>query len=554
MKYVFLTGCLLATVGNAQAQASRPGILDVNNYRGRVYPTTQLWRDLVSQPQAPYGIGLEIPKPTAPGQPSRQTMFTAGLWLGGMDAQSQLYVAAETYRQGSPRDVGFWTGPASQASTTVLSGNQVAYDSVWSVTRAEITLHRAQYAQPGYQMPRAIATWPGHVTGTTPIERLAPFADLNGNDRYEPALGEYPDVPGDQAMFFVCNDMAGIKVPFSPAMRVDIHVLVYAFAGSGFADPLANTAFIRYTIHNRSARAYQDVYVGHWADFDIGKYDDDYVGTDRARRMLYAYNGDAFDEDDLSAANPVYGYGTNPPTQGIMLLSDTLAASVCYNNDFSVNGIPTQAYNYYNYMHGKITTGVDLRYGGDGLSGTTGTAPYPWMYSGNPATGTGWTEGSVANQPGDRRGLISAGPYSLPVGGSKVFEIAYVFSQGAGGGSAPHLASVGALQQASSQILARYQGGTLAAPRALEKAATLALSPNPASRTATIHAALPAGTASATLTLRDGLGRAVRSVAIRAATTSLDLRGLPAGLYHATLTGADGRALASQRLVVTAGE
>ena len=61
---------------------------------------------------------------------------------------------------------------------------------------------------------------------------------------------------------------------------------------------------------------------------------------------------------------------------------------------------------------------------------------------------------------------------------------------------------------------------------------------------------LPAGVAAATLTLRDGLGRAVRTVTVRGATTALDLRGLAGGLYHATLSGPDGRALATQRLVV----
>ncbi len=555
MKHFFLTAGLLANATAVWAQASRPGVLDVNNYRGEVYPTTNLWRGPGVGPYNLAGYGLEVPKATGPGQPLRLSTFMAGLWLGGVDAQTQLYVAAEMYRQGTPGDIGFWTGPISQISAAPPRRDNSAYDSVWSVTRAEITTHRAQYAQPGYQMPAAVRFWPGHVPGTTPVERLAPFADLNGNNLYEPALGEYPDVPGDQALFYVCNDMAGTKEPFSPPMGVDVHVLTYAYAGSGPTDPLANSAFIRYTIHNRSARAYQDVRIGHWADFDLGNWSDDRVGSDRARRMMYAYNGDAFDEDTTSLIGTTtvttYGYGATPPVQAIQLLSDTLAAAVYYNNDLSVFGTPTRAQEYYNYLRAKIRTGVDLHYGGDGIIGATG-GPWPWMFDGDPVTNTGWTEASAGIAPGDRRGLIAAGPYTLPVGGSQVFEMAYVFAPGVGGTISPQLASVAGLQQATSQILARYQSGALAAPHALETAATLALSPNPATRTATIHAALPAGTASATLTLRDALGRAVRTATVRGGATPLDLRGLAAGLYHATLTTADGRALAHQRLVVAA--
>lgn len=559
MKYFFLSGCLLMSTASALAQGAAVGTLDVNNYRAPVLPSTSLWRKYQSLHQV--NGETEIPKITAPGQPQRSTMFSAGMWLGGQDAQGQLYVAAETYRQGNPADRGFWTGPASQTTSPVSLGDNPAYDSVWSVARIDITVHRAQYNQPGYQMPRAIAGWPGHVPGTTPLERLAPFADLNGNNLYEPALGEYPDVPGDQALFFVCNDQASVKEPFSPAMGVDVHGLVYAFAGTGPNDPLFNTVFVRYTLHNRANRAYQNVYVGHWADFDLGNFNDDYIGTDRARRMLYAYNGDAFDQDSAYRVrigpnqfryDTLHGYGANPPAQGVVLLSDTLAASVTYYNDFSASGNPTQAQHYYNYLRGKIKSGQDLNYGGDGLTGTTGQ-PWPWMFDGNPATNTGWTEANAGRAPGDRRGLLSAGPYVLPVGGSRVVELAYVFAQGPGSSTSPQLASVTALQQAADLIYNRYQSGTLAAPRAHETAATLALSPNPASRTATIHAALPAGVASATLTLRDALGRAVRTVTVRGATTALDLRGLAAGLYHATLMAPNGRALARQRLVV-AGE
>ena len=130
--------------------------------------------------------------------------------------------------------------------------------------------------------------------------------------------------------------------------------------------------------------------------------------------MLYAYNGDAFDQDTVYRVrigqgqfrnDSVYGYGNNPPAQAIQLLSDTLRAAVHYRNDFSTTGNPTAAAHFYNYLQGRITTGVSLMYGGDGLTGTNGQ-PWPWMYDGDPVAGTGWTESSVSHIPSDRRGLF----------------------------------------------------------------------------------------------------------------------------------------------------
>ena len=76
--------------------------------------------------------------------------------------------------------------------------------------------------------------------------------------------------------------------------------------------------------------------------------------------------------------------------------------------------------------------------------------------------------------------------------------------------------------------------------------------PNPARTTTT--ALLPAlpGTATATLTLRDALGRALRTQTVALSTAGLhqelDLSGLPAGLYAVQVRA--GTATATRRLVV----
>ena len=115
------------------------------------------------------------------------------------------------------------------------------YNQVWKLERTLIDAHIAQWDQPGYVMPYVIATWPGNgdVSNGEPAV-LAPFADLNANDIYEPEQGEYPLIRGDMAVYNIQHTVptSGGDVP-----RADIHMMHYAFADP--TDPsLYNTVFL----------------------------------------------------------------------------------------------------------------------------------------------------------------------------------------------------------------------------------------------------------------------------------------------------------------------
>ena len=59
---------------------------------------------------------------------------------------------------------------------------------------------------------------------------------------------------------------------------------------------------------------------------------------------------------------------------------------VYYNNGFGVNGQPTQALHYYNYMNGIWKNGQRMAYGGDGISAGTGAnleIPADYMFPGD---------------------------------------------------------------------------------------------------------------------------------------------------------------------------
>ncbi len=569
-----LTTSLLLISPLAQAQwlpLPDTAFIEANSARGLMTSYGTLWYNVATG-----STGLEVPK-RLPGARKLSTVYAANLWIGGLDAANTLYMAGETYRQGAPPSVSFWCGPVadSTAPSVGLLGDP-AYNYVWEMSRAEINTHILASGQPGYQPSARIAAWPGRSLTRCP-NGGAPFVNVGGDSlRYEPELGDYPDIPGEVALFTITNDHAARKEPYTPAIGLEVHTMVSAYASANGAAPVDSTILVRYTLYNRSAIDYHDVWLGHWVDFDIGNPFDDYIGCDRNRQMMYGYNSTDFDSDTVhgyepSANGDLYftviapGYGANPPAQGVVLLSDSLAGFTYYNNNINVyNGNPAPPGDYYNYLRGRWRDGIPITYGGDGRNG--GGAPTPYMFDGDPVAGTGWTEQSAGNPPGDRRGLATAGPYTFGAGQSRVFELAYVFARSRG--LTRPFTSITALRRAADQIRTQYVThsfpvtpyATAPAPvvPTVVTAISLALVPNPTAGRLTAELALPAQSGATALTVRDALGRIVRTVPVAATaehvSVPLDLRGLAPGIYLTILTDAAGRALAHQRLALVGSE
>ena len=75
-------------------------LLDINNVKTMILNGGDMWWDL-SNPK------YEIPKNSG-----KHSLFAGSLWIGGLDDEDQLKVAAQTYRQ-SGND--FWPGPLDNA-------------------------------------------------------------------------------------------------------------------------------------------------------------------------------------------------------------------------------------------------------------------------------------------------------------------------------------------------------------------------------------------------------------------------------------------------------
>ncbi|MEO1437903.1 MAG: T9SS type A sorting domain-containing protein, partial [Bacteroidota bacterium] len=100
-----------------------------------------------------------------------------------------------------------------------------------------------------------------------------------------------------------------------------------------------------------------------------------------------------------------------------------------YNSDFSVLGNPEFAIQFFYLQTGRFLDGSFIEYGGTGL--LQGTFPYPWFFPTNPndLSPGGWSEVLEMNDPADRRGVGSSGPYLLDVGQTLEFDQAFCFFQ-----------------------------------------------------------------------------------------------------------------------------
>lgn len=464
------------------ATSSSRSELDVNNVRAMVLNGGDMWWDTNSNPR------YEIPKVTEPNVPRRHSIFAGALWIGGQDPGGALYVAAQTYRQGTTPDAGFWPGPLTDEGV-IDADICAAWNSHAKVNRSIIDKFRSSpIPLDRSELPQSIRDWPArnnpYLTRPRLDQNLAPFVDVDGNASYDPLRGDYPDIRGDQAIWWAINDAGGAKYPVTPAIGLEIDIMAFAFSTT---DLINNMTFYQQKIINKGQKILKNTYFGQWVDPDLGYFNDDYVGCDVSRGLGFCYNGDNYDDG-------VTGYGENPPTVAVDFFEGPKADSldgidndrdsyssgtfnpalvdeagekiimsnfVYYNNNRSVNGNPTEAAHFYSYLRSRITTDVELKFGGDGISGTTtipavAGRPYAFMFPAGgsiesdpygfgfhnpPITGQvppfAWKEsntGSGTNVPADRRFLQSAGPFTLKPGAVNRITVGVIWGRAGAGG------------------------------------------------------------------------------------------------------------------------
>ncbi len=396
--------------------------LEFNNVSALLETGGNMWQDRAvnaSAYEVPKGSGLRV-------------IFAGALWMGGLDFNDQLKIAALTFRQNND----FWTGPlTTTGDAEIIPETCLKYDKFFITLRQDIITFNAWYECgqdpncdqavdfPGYSIPNSILDWPAQ--GDVSLNQdyhLAPFYDRDGDDAYDPNNGDYPwydinkdlacgndrtvTLYGDQNFWWVFNDKGNIHTETGgDPIGMEIHAQAFAFATN---DEVNDMTFYNYEMINRSTQTLYETYFGQWVDADVGGSVDDYVGCDVKRGLGYAYNGDNFDDP----ASGALGYGANPPAVGVDFfegpyqdndnidnplttnISDAIDSLgipypglgigygdgvidnerfgmrkfLYYNIGGGPQGDPNNGTDYYNYIRGIWLNGTPFYYGGTAIN------------------------------------------------------------------------------------------------------------------------------------------------------------------------------------------
>ncbi|HRH70617.1 MAG TPA: T9SS type A sorting domain-containing protein [Flavobacteriales bacterium] len=580
---------LLIREGTAQSTA----ILHVNEVQMQVHSN-----GFIGEGAGAPGSGFSLPN-------GASAMHSSGLWMGGRTPVNQLNLAAHLFNDA----MDFFPGPLTNDGAAGISTDvSEQYDRVWSVGAAEIALHRnyfdcvenpecdvATEFPNGYQIPQTILDWP--AMGDPSLGQslyLAPFVDHDMDGDYTPANGDHPCTAGDGALYVIYNDrLAPHAQSGGGGIGLEVHMMPFAYANT---DPfLEQTVFVHYTINNRGTQTLNDFRIGNFADLDIGCSNDDVIGTDVGRNMVYIYNGDDVDDADCQGT---IGFGEQPPAFGMVILkgprldqdgldNDLEPAIPAFNGSGYDDGVidnerhgldrsmyfnregpgprtdPTITAHFAQYMNSTWKDGTPLTYGGSGYADTPGAPAALFAYPGDSdPLGLGtygvpqppWAA-DLATSPQDPRGLAIMGPITLEPGAEHDILIAYVLARATAGGA---LASVAALQQRVDSVAAFAETipGLMATGTACDGVvtsgihdhpgmSTLALYPVPVASTLTVRTSdVQRGTA---LHVFDMRGVLIAQVPTTGATTTIDLAGLAPGPYALRTVG--GRTVHTGRFI-----
>ncbi len=373
-------------------------------------------------------LGLEAPKN------SEITSIADGhIWVGALDDNDSFYVSAQTYPwgnfSGSFRDrTDFWHGPTANFNGGISDSiYDEQYNKVWKISRAEIDLHKISYSGSNYNIPWAIENWPANGdTQRGEAAQLAPFTDINGNSIYEPQLGDYPKIIGDQALYFILNDTRySIRNSKGKPLNIEVHGMMYLF--EGVDEDLQNTVFLNYKIINRNQNInYHDVMIGSWTNFYLGCWDYLKFGSDTSLNAYFSYKPFS---NDSTCGNITRGYKEYPAAQGVKFLNHKMKSFVRYAGISGASTYPSQNFHYWNLLNGKWRNGEDIVENCIGILQNNEPAT-KFLFYGDPSDSLSFSDANCPFYAGSFRGSVGAiGPFSLPAGNSICVDLAFSFMQ-----------------------------------------------------------------------------------------------------------------------------
>ena len=562
-KRTLLWMMLMGIAGFVTAQQIPTSIIEVNNVRGNILGTGNVYSNMLGN-----RLTWEVPKDSG-----KSTLFQYSLWIGGVDQENQLHVAANRFNQVG-RD--YWMGPLRLDDATIDAEVEQQFEHIWNLKRSQIDEFISNHGNPGYEIPEDILTWPAHGPEGY-AANLAPFVDVNGDGHYNPEDGDYPKILGDQCLFFIFNDSyAAHTESGGEKLGLEVHAMVYAY-DTPDNESLDNTVYFHYEMFNRSNNTYRNTYLGLWNDWDVGYGWDDYVGCNVRHSACYGYNALPVDGTGEPEA-----YGENPPVQlctvlagpymdsdgidnpaysgdcesssayfsvnfGNTIVDDErlgMTGFMYHNNGSGDNADPEEASHYYDFMRGIWKNGIRMRYGGNAFAGGDVVGPEcHYMFPGetdpcNYGTdgllpnggynmdGKYWTEEEVGNAPSDRRGLASVGAFTFQSGAMQPLDFAMTTVW-----KTEDQTALERVEPSIKEVMDRFWDdyGLAVAEHPLQGESLLKVYPNPSEGTTIVEG-------SGKLMVVNTLGQVVLTRNVDEQTTLT----LPAGLYFIRIEGEKG--------------
>ncbi|MCH2044569.1 MAG: T9SS type A sorting domain-containing protein [Saprospiraceae bacterium] len=381
------------------------------------------------------------------------TIYSTGLWMGGYDNGSNLLVAAQSYPYAGNNGTDYSTGPLVDSTGTIADSSCAAFDQVWIATESDIRALITDYQDNGYidnPIPQDLLKWPAignpHFSALLnfdlPDQELAPFYDINGDGIYDPNDGDYPvfehgnpNAIASQMTWSVYNDNGKVHAHSNSArpLKMEIQTTTYLFECPG-NELLDSVIFVKHKLVSNNPLPIYDFKIGFWNDFDLGCFEDDYLGTDSTLNTIYVYNGD--NKDDVPCGQHMDGFGAKPPVQAVTVLNTNIT-----NSSYTTNGLggmtddPISAPGFYNLMSGywsvhSPTTPTPITYGGTGLniSGST-TTPANFVFPSQPsdASNAAWSMVSDTILARDYRMMMSTSLDSISPYATVEYDLAYTF-------------------------------------------------------------------------------------------------------------------------------
>ena len=511
--------------------------LDVNNALANLGHSNAIWEGDYQIPSSPIPVS---------------SLFTGSLWLGGVDPAGNLKVAANTYGY-TVANSDFFPGPLNSSDGTVSFETCTNFDRHWTITHLELLDFLADIVDGSIDNEHpAIYSWPGKNNPHSeefngfelPDEALAPFVDSNADGIYNPDDEDFPLFKGDKAIWWVFNDAGNIHSSTQgDPIEAEVQIMAYAFNRPD-DEAIHNTTFYDFKVINKDIEQIDSLSAALFLDTDLGCYTDDYVGCIPEENLVFAYNADAVDGNNLNCTCPagINTYCQEIPLFGAKLIKGPnkevggeevgITSFLGYYNT-SVNNPPTpgdpgNAQQYYSMMTGSWPDGTPIT---EGETGYGGDIPTPIMFPDNPSDTSGWSMCQESLEEGDMRMVVSSGGILLNPGEAIDFTYALIWVPGVEH-PCPDITPLIEAGQAAEELF----NEVTSIEQAFLPEGSVQLFPNPMSKSTNLVVNHP-GQLIKDVQLFDAMGRMVQQYTeVQAQSLQIDGDKLQRGIYFYRLT------------------